>query len=531
MHRTAVKRLAALILCAAAPLFAVAQTAKPAAKSDSSAKTQPVPAQPTPKERAVTTHASVTINGQTIPYTATAGTLLLYNDKHQATASVFYIAYTKDGVKDPAARPITFSFNGGPGYASALVDIGGFGPRRVEWPTPSNVKSGVPPYKLVNNEYSILNKTDIVFIDAVGTGYSRIVGKGTPKMFYGFNEDAAAFSQFIQRYLTRYNRFNSPKFLLGESYGTTRNALLSNALIKDGIYLNGVIECSTVLNFQTIDFMPGNDLPYATYLPSYAASAWYHHKLNPEPPTVEDAVQKAEQFASGPYLSALFAGNNLPEAQKQQIATQLAALTGIPAATWVKANLRISLPFFMRRGVGDQGPMSGRYDSRFTSPELQPLLTVPGRTSQDPSDTAINGALAATFDNYLAQTLHYTSNRLYKQSSGEVFKKWDWKYRSPINAMGAGVGYTASPNVAPALARAMNNDPGMLVMFNNGYYDMATPFYATDYTVSHMAIPPDQRSRVHFYYYPVGHMLYVNLKAMPALQKNIDTFISMATTK
>jgi len=156
---------------------------------------------------------------------------------------------------------------------------------------------------------------------------------------------------------------------------------------------------------------------------------------------------------------------------------------------------------------------------------------VPGRTSQDPSDTAINGALAATFDNYLAQTLHYTSNRLYKQSSGEVFKKWDWKYRSPINAMGAGVGYTASPNVAPALARAMNNDPGMLVMFNNGYYDMATPFYATDYTVSHMAIPPDQRSRVHFYYYPVGHMLYVNLKAMPALQKNIDTFISMATTK
>ncbi|MGC8550583.1 MAG: S10 family peptidase [Acidobacteriaceae bacterium] len=527
MHRPAFKRLAALILCAAAPLFAVAQTARPAAKSDqSAAKSQPVP-----KERTIVTHASVTIDGKTIPYTATAGTLLLYNKDHQATASVFYIAYTKDGVKDPATRPITFSFNGGPGYASALVDIGGFGPRRIEWPTPGNVKSGVPPYKLVNNEYSILDKTDIVFIDAVGTGYSRIVGYGTPKMFYGFNEDAAAFSQFIERYLMRFGRFNSPKFLLGESYGTTRNALLSNALIKDGIYLNGVIECSTVLNFQTIDFMPGNDLPYATYLPSYAASAWYHHKLNPEPPTVEDAVQKAEKFAAGPYLNALFAGSNLPEAQKQQIATQLAALTGIPAATWVKANLRISLPFFMRRGIGEDGPMSGRYDSRFTSPELQPLLTVPGRTSQDPSDTAINGALAATFDNYLTQTLHYNSDRIYKQSSGTVFKKWDWKYRSPINAMGAGVGYTASPNVAPALARAMNNDPGLLVMFNNGYYDMATPFYATEYTVSHMAIPADQRSRVHFYYYPVGHMLYVNLKAMPTLQKNIDNFITMATTK
>ncbi len=524
MYRPALKRLAALILCAAAPLVAIAQTTNPVAKP--AAKTLPVP-----KERTVVTHASVTIDGKTIPYTATTGTILLYNKKHQATASVFYIAYTKDGVKDPSTRPITFAFNGGPGYASALVDVGGFGPRRIEWPTPANMQSGVPPYKLVNNQYSILNKTDIVFIDAVGTGYSRIVGKGAPKMFFGFNEDAAAFSQFIQRYLMRFGRFNSPKFLLGESYGTTRNALLSNDLVNAGIYLNGVIECSTVLNFQTIDFMPGNDLPYATYLPSYAASAWYHHKLNPEPPTVEDAVQKAEKFAAGPYLNALFAGSNLPPAQKQQIATQLAALTGIPAAYWVKNDLRMTLPVFRRRLLGAADSMTGRYDSRFTTPELQPLMPVSGRDAAGASNTAINGALAATFDNYLTQTLHYTSDRIYKQSSGTVFKKWDWKYRSPINALGAGVGYTASPNVAPALARAINNDPGMLVMFNNGYYDMATPFYATEYTVSHMAIPAAQRSRVHFYFYPVGHMLYVNLKAMPALQKNIDTFITMATTK
>ena len=318
MHRPVSVRLAALALCALSPLFASAQTSKAPAKSAAPA----AETQPAPKERTVVTHATVTIDGQTIPYTATTGTILLYNKKHQPTASVFYIAYTNDGVKDPSTRPITFSYNGGPGYASALVDIGGFGPRRILWPAPGSTQGELPPYHLVNNGDSILNSTDIVFIDAVGTGYSRILGKGTPKMFYGFNEDAAAFSQFIQRYITRFHRWNSPKFLLGESYGTTRNALLANDLVNAGVYLNGVIECSTVLNFQTIDFMPGNDLPYATYLPSYAATAWYHHKLNPEPASLESVVQKAESFASGPYLSALFAGNALPAAQKQQIAAQ-----------------------------------------------------------------------------------------------------------------------------------------------------------------------------------------------------------------
>jgi carboxypeptidase C (cathepsin A) len=527
MHRPVSVRLAALALCALSPLFASAQTSKAPAKSAAPA----AETQPAPKERTVVTHATVTIDGQTIPYTATTGTILLYNKKHQPTASVFYIAYTKDGVKDPSTRPITFSYNGGPGYASALVDIGGFGPRRILWPAPGSTQGELPPYHLVNNGDSILNSTDIVFIDAVGTGYSRILGKGTPKMFYGFNEDAAAFSQFIQRYITRFHRWNSPKFLLGESYGTTRNALLANDLVNAGVYLNGVIECSTVLNFQTIDFMPGNDLPYATYLPSYAATAWYHHKLNPEPASLESVVQKAESFASGPYLSALFAGNALPAAQKQQIAAQLAQLTGIPASLWLKANLRISLPVFRRRLLGSADSMTGRYDSRFTTPELQPLMPIPGNDAAGASDTAINGALAATFDNYLTQTLHYTSDRIYKQMSGLVFHDWDWKYRSLINAMGAGVGYTASPNVAPALARAMNNDPGMHVMFNNGYYDMATPFYATMYTFRHMAIPASEQANVHFYYYPVGHMLYVNPKALPMLQKNIDSFIAMATSR
>jgi carboxypeptidase C (cathepsin A) len=513
----------ALALVAAAPLLAAQATNPPAKPKSPNAQSSPVP-----KERTVVTHASVTINGKTIPYSATAGTILLYNKEHKPTASVFYIAYTKDGVMDPADRPITFSYNGGPGAASALVNVGGFGPRRIVWPHPGSSQGELPPYHLIDNQYSILNKTDLVFIDAVGTGYSRIVGKGTPKMFYGFNEDAAAFSQFIQRYVARNDRWNSPKFLLGESYGTTRDALLANDLVNQGIYLNGVILCSTVLDFQTIDFSPGNDLPYIFYLPSYAASAWYHHKLSPQPSSIESVVDKAEQFASGPYLEALFAGQTLSASRKQQIAAQLSLLTGIPASLWIKANLRMTLPVFMRREIGSTGPMTGRYDSRFITPELQPLLPVSGTDSAGATSTAIMGALTAAFDGYLSHTLQYQSSRLYVQLSANVYRQWDWKYQPLVGDLDASVGATVGRNVAPALARAMNNDPGMKVMFNNGYYDMATPFFATLYTVRHMPVTAAEQTNIHFYYYPVGHMLYLNLQAMPALQKNIDSFIASA---
>ena len=512
-----------LCILLASPSFASAQS--PKAPKKSSAKTLPVP-----KQRTVITHATVTIDGKTIPYTATTGTLLLYNKKHQATASVFYIAYTRDGVKNLSQRPVTFAWNGGPGYASALVDIGGFGPRRLVWPNPGSIQGEVPPYHLGNNKFSILNSTDLVFVDAIGTGYSRIVGHGKPKMFYGLNQDASAFTQFVQRYITRFHRWNSPKFLLGESYGTTRNALLANDLVNQGVYLNGVIECSTVLNFETLDMAPGNDLPYILYLPSYAATAWYHHKLNPEPATVNDAVQKAEKFASGPYMEALFQGRSLSAAKKQQIAQQLSQLTGIPTSLWIKADLRISLPLFRRRVMGATGPMTGRYDERFTTPELQPLMPVPGNTAAGATNTAINGALTATFDHYLTHTLHYTSSRLYKQMSDSVFFAWNWKYHSPLTALGAGVGTVGIRNVAPALSRAMNNDPGLHVMFNNGYFDTATPFFATVYTVKHMAITPAERANIHFFYYPAGHMLYLNPKALPMLQKNIDSFIASATS-
>jgi carboxypeptidase C (cathepsin A) len=479
---------------------------------------------PVPKERMSVTHASVTIDGRQIPYTATAGTLLLYNKKHQATASVFYIAYTEDGVND-ANRPITFAYNGGPGSSSDLVNIGGFGPRRLVWPAPGDIKAEQPPYRLENNQYSILKSTDLVFVDAVGTGYSRIVGYGTPQMFYGFVADGRAFAQFIERYVAKFGRWNSPKFLLGESYGTTRNAVLSNDLVNDGVYLNGVIMCSTVLDFPTINFSAGNDLPYILYLPSYAAVAWYHHRLHPRPANLPQFIEQVKQFARGPYLDALFAGTALPTAQKQKIAQQLEQFTSIPVSLWLKADLRISLPVFQRRVMGSTGPMTGRYDGRFTTPELQPLLPFPGRGAAGAASTAINGAITAAFDNYVSQVLHYKSGRIYDQLSFTVFRDWNWTFHPPV-----GLGYSpAARDVAPALARAMDNDPGMQVMFNNGYFDMATPFFATEYTVNHMGLPASLRDNVHFYFYPVGHMLYVNPKALPMLQQNIGQFIAMAT--
>lgn len=503
------------------PAGAAAQRGMPAsAPAATAAKPAPVP-----KERTAVTQASVTIAGQTIRYTATAGTLLLYNAEQKATASVFYIAYTKDGVSDLSTRPVTFAYNGGPGGASALVDIGGFGPRRIVWPKVDQYAAYAPPYRLEDNPDSILDSTDLVFVDAVGTGYSRIVGEGTPKMFYGISEDGAAFAQFIQRYLKRYHRWNSPKFILGESYGTTRNAVLANDLVNQGVYLNGVIMCSTVLNFATASFGPGNDLPYELYLPSYAAAAWYHNRLQPRPASLDALLAQVRQFAAGPYAAALFAGAHLSTAEEQATAQKLQQFTGIPASLWEEAHLRMALSMFRRRLMGPEGPEIGRYDSRFTGPELEPLLPVPGQGDQEPSSSAVMGAVTALFENYVSQTLHFHSDRIYTQLSFAVNRQWDMNYRPLLSELSGGGG---APDVAPALARAMNNDPALRVQFNNGYYDMATPFFATEYTVAHMLVAPSERGHISFEYYPVGHMLYVNPEAMPMIHKNMDAFIAAA---
>ncbi len=517
------KRLLMLLSLCVLPMLASAApvTAVPKSKA---------PGNPMPAETVVRSQHSITIDGTTLKYTATAGTLLLKNAKGQPTASVFYIAYTKDGA-DADIRPVTFTYNGGPGFASALVDIGGFGPVHIPWTAPGDIRAEQPPYRLVPNPTSILKTTDLVFIDAIGTGYSRIVGRGKPKDFYGVSEDGKAFAQFIQRYISLNGRWNSPKFLLGESYGTTRNAVLANDLVNNGIYLNGVIMCSTVLDFGTIDATPSNDLPYISYLPSYAAIAWYHHRLNPMPPNLAVYVKQVEQFAAGPYARALFAGTALPATDQQQMAARLAQYTGLPESLWLKADLRILLPVFQRNVMGN-GTMTGRYDERYTTPELQPLLPWPGRDSLGATTTAYSGALTALLNQYVTQSLKYHSDRPYVQSSGAVFRAWDWKFFPPLSELGMGVGNRTTccgTNVAPALARAMSNDPGMQLMMNNGYYDTATPFFATEYTLNHMKLPAAIQKNVHWYFYPVGHMLYFNPEVLPRVDHDIDSFIENAS--
>lgn len=526
--------LAALLLVGALTLGPLAHGAPAAAAT--AAKPKPAPAAlPVPKPREVSTHHSVVIDGRRIEYTATAGTLLLYNDKHQPTASVFYVAYTKDGVRDAGRRPITFAYNGGPGFASALVDIGGFGPRRLVWPAPGDHRAEQPPYRVEANADSILGSTDLVFIDAVGTGYSRIAGVGTPKMFYGINGDAKAFSQFIQRYLQATGRLQSPKFLLGESYGTTRSAVLAQDLVGKGIYLDGVILCSTVLDFSTLNTNPGNDLPYELYLPSYAAVAWYHHRVNPRPADLQAFVGQVERFAGGAYAHALFEGSALPAAERARIAARLAQFTGIPAALWLKADLRMPLSVFQRNLLGD-GNSTGRFDARFTTPQLQPLDPESGNSAAGAATTAIWGALSAGFDTYLRDSLHWRSSHLYVQTSGTVFKDWDWShYTPPLSTLAQGVGSSKSlghtRNVAPALARAMSNDPSMQLLLNNGWFDLATPFGATNYTIAHMGLPASLQHHIHEDYYAVGHMLYLNPAVLPQLAHNIDAFITHAASR
>jgi carboxypeptidase C (cathepsin A) len=508
-----------LLLCL--PIAAMAQ-GKPAA-----AKPAPKPKAAAAKARAVTTHHSVMIDGQRVAYTATAGTIILSNPQQKPTASMFFIAYTEDK-SDPASRPITFLYNGGPGAASTLVNFGGFGPRTIVWPPPGSTVTVRPPYRLEPNPSTLLATTDLVFVDAIGTGYSRILPPtGTPKMFYGVQQDANAFTQFIQRYLTKYGRWGSPKFLLGESYGTTRSAVLANELIHHGIYLNGVMLCSTVLNFPTITFAPGDDLPYILYLPSYATAAWYHHRLTPRPPSLSAFVAKVEAFAAGTYASALFQGSALSSAERASIAKQLAAFTGVRASLWLKSNLRISLPVFNRYLMGSQDETAGRYDSRYTIPDLQPVLPFIGTGDVGATSSAVMGALTASSDNYIETRLNYHSKHLYHQLNYAVNRAWDWKYTPPVqDLLGQGELFL---NVAPALARALTNDPGMDVMVNNGYFDMATPFFATRYTFRHMSLSPGDRKRITWDYYDCGHMLYLNAKVLPVLSANINRFIRQAS--
>ena len=474
---------------------------------------------PIPKETSSVTQHSVIISGRSIKYTATAGNLVIKNDKGDDIGSFFYVAYTQDGVKNLSHRPLTFLFNGGPGSSSIWLHMGSFGPVRVE--TANAKATPPPPYRLVPNQYSLLDKSDLVFIDAVGTGFSRIVGKGTPKDFYGTDPDIESFGKFIQRYVTLNNRWNSPKFLLGESYGTTRAAGLSDWLQQKGIALNGVVLQSSWLN-GFVDF-PGPrfslELPYELYLPTMAAVAWYHDKLPQKPANLPAFLQQVRDFALGDYAHALAQGVKLSVADTQAIAVKLHDYIGLPVPYILNAKLRITPDRFEKELLRGDDRTVGRLDARFLGIDTDAAGESP---AYDPSGSAIGPAYTAAFHWYLANDLKYKTDLTYKvENYGGAFRNWDNGQRID------GQEYPLM-DVEENLRAAMTENPHLKVFSANGFFDFATPFFETEYDLDHMGLDPSLQKNISYGYYLSGHMIYLHVPALAKYKADLANFYNSA---
>lgn len=464
-------------------------------------------------EKLVETQHAITIDGTEIAYTARAGTILLRDEEDKPTASVFYIAYTRDGVSDLSMRPITFSFNGGPGSSSVWMHLGLLGPRRVVLKEDGSALP--PPYRLTDNSYSLLDETDLVFIDPVGTGYSRATKPDEARKFYGLREDAVSVAEFIRLYVTRHTRWASPKFVIGESYGTTRAAALSGELAqRHRMNVNGIMLVSTVLNFQTIDFNAGNDLPYVLYVPTYAATAWFHKKL-PAPLqrlSLSEVCARAEAFAEREYHSALLQGASLPPGERQRMARQLAELTGLSPEFVERADLRIRNNRFAAELLEAENRVVGRFDSRYTG-YVRDRLSV--QAEQDPSFEAVFSAFASTFNHYVRTELKYETDLPY-----EILARvgpWNW---------GEQQGYA---NVGETLAIAMTRNPFLKVHVSSGYYDLATPYYATRYTFNHLGVDPALLKNITMDDYTAGHMMYLNVSDLKKQKADLARFLRSAS--
>lgn len=472
---------------------------------------------PEPEEKQVQTQHTLTLDGVVIAYTATAGTILLHEEKEKEgpkpKAAVFYVAYTKDGVDDPATRPITFCFNGGPGSSSVWLHLGLFGPRRVDLGDEGHLPE--PPYRLVDNAYSLLDETDLVFIDPVSTGYSRAVPGEEAKQFHDFARDIASVGEFIRLYTTRNGRWLSPKYLAGESYGTTRAGGLSGYLAEQhGLYLNGIMLISSILNFQTAYFHPGNDLPPILFLPTYAATAWYHGRLAPElQADLRVTLAEVEQFAIGDYAAALMLGSDLPEADQARIAARLARYTGLDPAIIERNNLRVNIHRFVKDLLRDQRRTVGRLDSRFTGIDRDAA----GENHEyDPSYANIQGPYTAALNDTIRRDLKFESDLPYEILTGKVRP---WSYERFQNAY---------VNVADTLRRALSINPHMRVLVANGYFDLATPYFATRYTFNHMDLDPSLRDNITMTYYEAGHMMYIHIPSLAQLKQDMVAFLRNA---
>ena len=474
-----------------------------------------------PKEESSVTEHSTKIGGQTIAYKATASTTLLKNEKGEPTALLYSTAYTRTDTKDASQRPLAFLYNGGPGAASVWVHMGAYGPRRV---ASVDVNGGVaPPYKIVDNNDSLLDRADLVFIDPIGTGFSHAAGKAQDKDFWGVDQDMKSLAQFIHTYVSRNNRWSSPKFLIGESYGTFRSAALGNYLQShEGIYLNGIVLMSSVLNLGTISFNPGEDMTYIFYVPSYAATAWYQKALKDRPENLDAFLDEARKFASTEYAAALMKGDKLSESEKAEAARKLSRFTGIGEEYLVKANLRVNLPQFMKELQRSKGMTIGRFDSRFAGATYDML----GEYAEyDPQDAFTTGAFVAALNSYIREELKFGQDKTYLPGSDEAGSNWDWKHRGA----GDNFGFPGSPNVEGDLIQALLSNPRLQVEVENGLYDLATPFYATEYTMDHLLLPEKLRGNIRLQYYGAGHMMYVRDEDRTKLKNNVASFIERAS--
>jgi len=475
---------------------------------------------------------SVTISGKAIAYDAYAGTIVVHPkgwddvpqnaDKDDKSlppeASMFYVAYFKSG--DPGPRPVTFFYNGGPGSSTLWLHMGAFGPKRVV--TLDDSHTPAAPYSVVNNDYSLLDATDLVFIDAPGTGFSRIAGKDREKSFYGTDADADAFADFIAQFLAKYGRWNSPKYLFGESYGTTRSGALIN-VVETGrlIDFNGVVLLSQVLcydiNADTPQFNPAIDLPYELALPTYAATAWYHHKLPDAPGDLAALLTEVEHFAITDYAVALGAGSTLSTDQRQAVVAKLHRYTGLPAEYIEKSDLRVNAGQFEKTLFADTDLTTGRLDTRFSGPTLDPLSR---EAEYDPQSAAIGSAYVSAFNDYVRKDLKFGENREYKPEI-DVEKNWNFLHQPP----GVPVPIPQATNVMVDLAGAMKYNPELKVLVNAGYFDLATPFFEGIYEMQHLPIPAKLQKNIEFKFYESGHMVYAHETSLKALHNNVAAFI------
>jgi carboxypeptidase C (cathepsin A) len=546
--------VAAGLVVSGLALGAVAQdknAAAASAKKDEKVVVTGAPVNPTPVPMAdSTTDGTVTVGGQVIAYRAIAGTITVGStdnrdmtldlegkllpdagvkpldkdkpEEQEATAKIFYVAYFK---KDAAAeqRPVTFMYNGGPGSASMWLHMGSFGPRRVI--TPDTEHQEGAPYKIANNDYSLLDTSDVVFIDAPGTGFSRIYGKDKEKAFWGVDQDAHAFDRFIRKFLTKYERWNSPKYLFGESYGTPRSAALSAAL--ENVDLNGIILLSAILDFDnsvdTPKFNPGTSEPYAVALPTYAATAFYHKKLPTQPAALEPFLAEVEQYALGDYMSALAQGSALSADRQQAVAEKLHQYTGLPVALLLKANLRIDGGTFEKDLQADEDTTTGRLDSRYKGPDYDPLSST---SEHDPQSDAISSAYTAAINTYLRKDLKYGQQETYVPGAYSLAGfTWDFRHQQP-GGPPVDQGFGSPTNVMPDLATTMKTNPRMKVMLAGGYFDLATPFFEGMYEMHHLQIPEKLQGNISYHYYPSGHMIYVNEGVLKQFHTDVAAFIN-----